>query len=532
MKTIIQKNSKTLLILSLLLIVYLPYILSVGYSPGDDSFHVNFINENPSIYENVKLNLSIAPARPISGIILGFSHGIIKNNIVFYNLISLSLWIVSGLILKNIFKLLINKEFSKIFFIIFSFPYICFSIFLGNHVWSGYILFIFFWSIAFYFQVKFYKDYKKIYYLLYTIFLIISFFTFELIIPLLVINFLIPLIFKIDKKKFVINFIIILSFALFYLFFKIYFLPSLFNTEVYGYSEINITTFLQSIYFFYAILVENIILLLASLKYSFNIFSIILFLLILLIFKNFKQKQKLKNNLIFIIFFLSLASCFLIFLISGYPAVTYGHYNKTLVPAFLCFSFLITYFFLYFRINKYFIILFIFLASNSTYIQIKNNAEATKIRNNLIEKLIFNIKKYNIETDDIILVNSPLFVEDNYNNEEIVFTTWDIKFRIVDKTKKNINFWLISDRLITDPSYYPVANFMNSKYFRNDTNNEKRLFYLEFNEKTSKFENFENKKEVFNKINYLKEKSINFDKFILREKIRLKLKKIVTKIIS
>jgi hypothetical protein len=531
MKKIFQKNSKTILYLALLLIVYLPYIFSVGYSPGDDSFHVYFIQENPSIFENIKQNLSISPARPVSGIILGFAHGIIENNIVIYNLISFSLWIISGLILRNSFKLIINKEFSKIFFLIFSFPYLCFSIFLGNHVWAGYILFIFFWSIAFYFQIKFYNNKKNIYFVFFSFFLIISIFTFELIISLLIINILIPIFFKANKKNFILNFIIVLLFALLYFFFKTYFLPSVFNTTVYGYSEVNITTFLQSVYFFYAISVENIILLLSSLKYSLNFFSIILFLCIFFIFKNFKKNLELKSNLIFIIFFLSFISCFLIFLISGYPAVTYGHYNKTLVAAFLCFSFIISYLFLYFNVNKYFIILFIFLVINSTYIQIKNHAEATKIKKNLIKQLIINIKKNDIKSDDIILVNSNLFVKNNYNNEEIVFTTWDLKFRILNKTKKNINFWLINDRLVNDVGYYPVANFMNSDYLRKESSKKVTLFYFEYNEKFNSFVIFNDKNDILKKIKYLKDNKINPDRYILREKIRLRLKKIIYEIL-
>ena len=154
MKQISKKNSKTLLFLGLILIIYIPYILSVGFSQGDDFFHVNFIEKNPNIIENIKLNLSISPARPVGSIILGFTHSVVKNNIVIYNLISLILWISSAVILKNTFKVLINKEFSKIFLVIFSFPYICFSIFIGNTMWSGYILFVFFWAISFNFQIK------------------------------------------------------------------------------------------------------------------------------------------------------------------------------------------------------------------------------------------------------------------------------------------------------------------------------------------------------------------------------------------
>ena len=114
--------------------------------------HLNFIESNPSFVENIKLNYSISPARPISSLMLGFVHPLVGKNIIIYNFISLILWISCALILKKTFKLLINKEFSEIFFIIFSFPYLCFSIFYGNLLWSNYILFIFFWSLSIFFQ--------------------------------------------------------------------------------------------------------------------------------------------------------------------------------------------------------------------------------------------------------------------------------------------------------------------------------------------------------------------------------------------
>lgn len=531
MKKILKKNYRNLLILGLIAIVYLPYILLVGYGQGDDFFHVNFIEKNPSIIENIKANLSISPARPVSSIILGFAHSTVGNNIAIYNLISFCLWIVSALILKNCFKVIVNKDFAKIFFIIFSFPYLCFSIFIGNTMWSGYILFIFFWSIAFYFQIKSHKRNDYFYQILYLFFLIISLFTFELIISLLIINCLVPLIFKINKVKFLINFTIILFFSLFFLFFKTYFLPNFFNVEIYGYTEVNLKNFLQGIYFFYAISFENIILLLNSLKHSLNVTSLFIFVFIFFIFRNFKKKQKLKKHFIFIIFFLSLLSCFLIFLISGYPAVTYGHYSKTLVPAFLSLSFIISYIILYFKLNKYIVIILIFLMANSTYIQINNYADATKIKKDLIKKLSTYLEKYNVTNEDTILVNSPLFVKNNYNNEEIMFTTWDIKFRILNITKKNVNFWLISDRLINNSSYYPIANFMNSNYIRNNSVKQSKLFYYEYNNKFSNFEVLDSKENVLIKIKNLKDRKINSDDYILREKIRLQFKKIVQDLI-
>ena len=531
MKFFIQENKKIFIYFFLFLIVYVKYIFFVGLSPGDDYFHLNFVENNPSFIENIKLNYLISPARPISSLMLGIIHPLVGNNIIIYNFISLFLWISCAFILKETFKLLINKEFSEIFFIIFSFPYLCFSVFYGNLLWSNYILFIFFWSISIFFQVKYYNYNNNNYKLLYYFFLIISIFTFELIISLLIINILLPINFKIKKKNIILNFFLILTFSLVYFFYKFYLIPYLIGSSIYGVAEFGLKNFLQGVYFFYSVAVENFILLIQSINFSLNYVSFIILILVIYLFFDFKIKESINNRFILIIFVLSLISCSIIYFISGYPAITYGHYSKTLVPAFFSFSTIISYLFVRFKINKWLLGIVIFLVINSTYIQINNYAEATKIKNNLVDGLVNNINKIDIMQNDIIVVNAPLFVNNNYNNEEIVFTTWDLKFRILNITKKNFNFWLINNRLIENTNYYPLHNFLNSKYLKSDSFDQHRIIYYEYNNGLYNFEIFLNKSELEKKISDLRVNKINKNKYIFREKIRLKIKKIILNII-
>ena len=197
-----------------------------------------------------------------------------------------------------------------------------------------------------------------------------------------------------------------------------------------------------------------------------------------------------------------------------------------LVPAFLCFSVIVSYSFIYFELNKWLLIIFVYFVINTTSIQIDNYSEATKIKKKLIDKLILNIEINDINENDTILVNSPLFVPNNFNNEEIVFTTWDLKFRTFNLLEKNFNFWLISDRLINNVSYYPLHNFMNSKFMRSDSDNF-QLFYFEYQTTSNSFEKFTNKTEFLNKLNELKKNKVNSDGYIFREKIRLWMKNFI-----
>ena len=102
---------------------------------------------------------------------------------------------------------------------------------------------------------------------------------------------------------------------------------------------------------------------------------------------------------------------------------------------------------------------------------------------------------------------------------------------ILYKTNKRLNPWLVSDRLINNPNYYPNHNFLNSKYFKDNSFNQTKLFYFQYDPELSSFEIFNNKIEFEKKIKSLKDKKINEDNFIFREKIRLFLKKIIFQLI-
>ena len=75
-----------------------------------------------------------------------------------------------------------------------------------------------------------------------------------------------------------------------------------------------------------------------------------------------------------------------------------------------------------------------------------------------------------------------------------------MKYAILNKTQKNLNFWLISDRLINYSSYYPVANFMNSEYLRNESNDDIKVFYYQYENNSNNFEIFQTKVDVLKDI--------------------------------
>ena len=68
---------------------------------------------------------------------------------------------------------------------------------------------------------------------------------------------------------------------------------------------------------------------------------------------------------------------------------------------------------------------------------------------------------------------------------------------------------------------------MNSEYLRNESNDDIKVFYYQYENNFNNFEIYETREEVLKKINYLKNNPKNIDKFILREKIRLAMKNII-----
>ncbi|SVC65994.1 uncharacterized protein METZ01_LOCUS318848, partial [marine metagenome] len=108
----------------------------------------------------------------------------------------------------------------------------------------------------------------------------------------------------------------------------------------------------QGFYFIIAIIIEIPILFISTLNFIFRWETIIIIIFISLYFN---LLRKLPNNLkikfynrtsfnhrMFQLFFISLISCMSIFILSGYPAVTFGHYNKMMLPSFVLISIIIS----------------------------------------------------------------------------------------------------------------------------------------------------------------------------------------------
>ena len=128
-----------------------------------------------------------------------------------------------------------------------------------------------------------------------------------------------------------------------------------------------------------------------------------------------------------------------------------------------------------------------------------------------------------------MIANIPYFLKNNYNNEEVTFTTWAFEDHLKLSGSPKIQAWPVSYRIVSDPSFYPNHNLLNKISLITNNANLWYYEYLEGND-TSEFYRIDDKQALLKKFDEIKEKRINYHPIILREKIRLLLIKLLSSI--
>ncbi len=546
----IKNNSEIFAIFSLLIIIlisYLNFILFGGFGTGDDITNVLRVkNANYNLFENIKNNLlGNQASRPISLILKEFTHFFLEDNARVYIILNILTWLVSIFLISLTLSNFVNKSNYYTFLLLLSFPIFSSSVFAGPYLFTSYIICILFWSISIFFIINYCKNNKKFNYYLSFIFIILSLLTLEYIFPLFVISALLPIYYEIKntgeyKKKLLIKLFLIYAFPLIiililFLFFKIFLVNLYANTfNIYGFSGIHINSILQSLYFIIVIFFEVPILIIETIKHIPTIrLFLILFIIIIFIFllielkknddKNFLLSKKNSfDKKLFTIFLLSLISNALIFLISFYPATTFGHYNKLLLPSFITLCFLISLLINNF-LNKKFsflLVIFFYLWISSMNIQLDNFVKSWELRSFIVKDISNNIKNEKLKKNDVIISNMPYFLNENYNNELVTFTIWNFEAHINLYNDSNFRVYPICHRIINDDNFFPNHNILNS--LNNiKTNDEIYYYQYEQNQENGIFQYLGKKENLIKKINQIKNKEINSHKIIFREKLRL-----------
>jgi hypothetical protein len=533
----------TLIFGIILFISYYNYILNNGFGSGDDISNLVFIGKSDnSLIDTFKSSYLNATniARPISTLLRVLTFKIFQDNLILYNLAGFLIWSMTILILSGTVNKLFGNTARLIFILLGCFPFCASIIFFENYVFTSYMASIFFWSLSLLFLIKYSekKNKKNIFFGIF--FTIISMLTLEYVLPLLLLNLFLPLIYNyhlnlknnfdiknvINRNRFI---CLLIFFILLFFIFKTLSVKILFKDEnIYGFSFNGMDSVLQSLYYFVVIIIELPILLFKSLFYLLEIKYLIILILISLFYlflsntNKYEKPIMLKRNLFFYVLVLSLFGCSIIFFLSYYPATSYGYYNRMMVPSFILLSIITSVIFQKILnskkiLNTIFVIFISLLWIVSLNIQIENYVKSWELRKNILNYIS---EKIDNADDRMLILNAPYHLSKNYNNEPVFFTTWNLQSHIYLLTSKKILAWPISHRIISNKNYYPSHNINNFEEIIKD----KKFLYIEYGEdgspKFDKIKNYENLKLTFEE---LKKRKINNHDLILREKIRAKL---------
>jgi hypothetical protein len=289
---------------------------------------------------------------------------------------------------------------------------------------------------------------------------------------------------------------------------------------------------MQACYFFFALFVEVPMLLVETLPMLFRwqvvvvSLSIIFFLMNLkrsaVDFKGIKLSPKSSMEIPFIILvFLTLIACSVIFFLSSYPAVTFGHYNKMMLPAFFLSSILLAWA-LRKTLDSRKIALTAIVAVlwiSSFVIQLDNFTRSWEIRKHVLTDIAEKLNNTELGEKPFVIANVPFFTLNNYNNEEVFFTTWDFSLGLrMFGLNKPVTAFPFCWRTVTDSAYNPGHNIKNAaSRFENEN-----LWYYEYREESgkSKLEKIRDKSGFYEILKYTVDNHINDHPVIPRERIR------------
>jgi len=546
-------NKFHLLVFILFIFVYSGFLFFGGFGPGDGFGDYQFVkNSNLGIIDNFKIRIVELDhySRPVSIFLNIFIHNMFGEKLFFYTFLNIFSWYFTIYTIYFCLNFFLKKTITKYFLLIGLFPFYSSSIFVEPYLVTAYHASILLWSLSLYFSLKFSLNFD-IHFKILSLFLFsLSLLTLEIVLPLIIVSILLPYCLRnsieqkkklFDLKNIIIFCIPVLCISLFFLIYKLFLIKIFFsNDAVYGYSGINLKSVLQGIYYFFSLLFETPILLTKSILFLNFPKTVIIIILVYFLnnqffsklstFKFLKKINPTSKNIFYFAIFVSLAFNSLIFIVSSYPAVTYGFYNKMMVCSFITFSIFVSIFFIQKNspLQKLISFIFIFLFVSSTEIQISNFVKSFELRNLIIKKISKELK--NIKKNDnqvILFANVPHHFSKNYNNESIFFTKWNLKSHLEIHNVKNLKeVNLVSYRHLNDKFYNPSHNIMfdldklkvNENYY---------YFEIEENLYDHKFFQFKNKDDVILFFSKNKSADINNHPLIFREKLRLKLKEII-----
>ncbi|MEE9168067.1 MAG: hypothetical protein V3U24_11500 [Candidatus Neomarinimicrobiota bacterium] len=333
--------------------------------------------------------------------------------------------------------------------------------------------------------------------------------------------------------------------ALFFFIFKVY-VSKLYQVGdgTYGLSPISLKSFMQATYYFFVLVCEVPLLLIDTLPLLFRwqvlIIAVLMIGFFILLRKSaganqrtkLKVSEKPRERLFVGLVVISLISCATIFLLSGYPAETFGHYNKMMVPSLILLSI-----FLAWGVKKVLTSVWMVLAlllfilwPSSMVIQLDNFVESWRTRKEVLSDCVLQLNKTDLGENPYLIACVPFFTQDNYNNEHVFWLSWDFKSGLEMFGARPVSAFPISWRSLGDDDRVVIGDkYINYRFSKFPVNGN--IWYYEFDQdkNRSRLERIIDKQNLEAQFQRIREYRINYHPIILRERIRMGLKKKVMK---
>ena len=404
----------------LLLIAFGPLLFFLGFGVSDDLSFVG--NIAPNFWDDLGYSLSRAGhvSRPIYGLIQTTTLHLFRDQFIFYNIFRLILWLAIIYQSRKVFCSYFGEVSQWILIFFVSFP-IFSSAQLFNFFQMGYLLSILFYLVA----LRVIKDHEggftKEKYLPYLICSLLALFSCEIIFPL----FIFPLVYNylgkwrelLYSKLLRWSILIFISF-----FFYKFLIGPIYQSEaiIYGFDP-SFNSVLQSLYYFVVLIVEIPMLLLEVLPFYLSEPALWLSLLVVpFIYEirsnnNYKHNKRLAYSML-----ITMACCGLIFLASNYPAVSFGLYNKMMLPAQICYSVLIAMFCMRLLNTRLYLLAYVVsvLWFASMQMQTINSIRSWDQREQKLKEFVKFLNKEGLN-DDFVFIEAQYFLPSNYNNEHV-----------------------------------------------------------------------------------------------------------------
>ena len=450
--------------LLMVIVVFVPFIFLVGFGVSDDLFFVKNISSDFINDLSYSLSRSGHVSRPIYGIVQTISLHLFGDNYLYYNLSRLVIWFLIIYKCNIIFHSFFSKQ--SIWVLVF---FVSFPVFASSHLYNffqmGYLISLLFFLLA----LNALKDdtggFTKKINLNYLTFGLLALFSCEIVFPL----FIFPILYNhwsklsgifTSRLTYVTALIVIIP-----IFFK-FLIGPLYQIEapIYGFNP-SLNSILQSTYYFVVILFEIPLMLIEVIPFFTSepvLWSS--FLVIPLFYVVNRDNEFEYNCKLFYTVMVTLSCCSLIFFLSNYPAVSFGLYNKMLLPSHFLYALLLAILCLRIIRTKFFFIGYIIGVLWFASMQMQNlNAtrswELRKDKLNYYVSILNNEKKHN----NYLFIEAPYFLPTNYNNEHV--------FALNDDFQSGL---LLYGMKVSYKEVYPFCSQMlsNEQYFKNHNINK------------------------------------------------------------